>query len=165
MTLELELWPVDACHTGGVWNENDGLVGVGYEGRSIDEFVEGLAAWQVTKLVDVRLTPLSRKRGFSKTALKAALESADIEYVHMPELGNLKDNRDGYAERATPAADRARAQYVERIETPSGQQAISAIAQWASASRVALLCFEANERNCHREQIIERVLKSMLVEA
>ncbi|MDR1430587.1 MAG: DUF488 domain-containing protein, partial [Propionibacteriaceae bacterium] len=47
-------------------------------------------------LVDVRQTPISRKRGLSKTALGAALSEAGIDYIHLRELGNPRDNRDGY---------------------------------------------------------------------
>lgn len=40
-----------------------GLMGIGYEGRAIGEFVDSLLAEGVTHLVDVRLTPISRKPG------------------------------------------------------------------------------------------------------
>ena len=40
-----------------------GLVGVGYEGLTVGELVARLEAMGVTRLVDVRLTPISRKPG------------------------------------------------------------------------------------------------------
>lgn len=55
------------------------VVSVGYERRSIEEFVEMLSANRVDVLVDVRLNPISRKRGFSKTALtKASVKSGSL---------------------------------------------------------------------------------------
>src|SRR3954469_10422212 len=58
--------------------------------------LEALRAAGVRRLVDVRELPLSRRRGFSKTALAAALASAEIEYEHVRELGNPKQYRDLY---------------------------------------------------------------------
>lgn len=63
-----------------------GVIGVGYQGREITEFVTALAHQGVTRLVDVRLTPTSRKRGFSKSTLRAALAEAGITYDHRREL-------------------------------------------------------------------------------
>ena len=61
---------------------------VGYEGRTLDEFVQLLLAARVERVVDVRALPLSRRRGFSKTPLKCALAAQGIEYVHVRAAGN-----------------------------------------------------------------------------
>ncbi|WP_252446038.1 DUF488 domain-containing protein [Pseudonocardia humida] len=71
------------------------LLTVGYEGRSVDDVVAGLVAQEVSLLIDVRLTPLSRKRGLSKRGLTEHLAAAGIEYLHLRALGNPVDNRDG----------------------------------------------------------------------
>jgi uncharacterized protein (DUF488 family) len=55
------------------------IVSIGYERRDIDELVELLRSEQVELLVDVRLNAISRKRGFSKTALTTALNAAGIQ--------------------------------------------------------------------------------------
>ena len=44
---------------------------IGYERRSPEELVRGLTDAGVTLLADVRELPLSRRPGFSKTALAA----------------------------------------------------------------------------------------------
>ena len=45
-------------------------------------------------MIDVRALPLSRRPGFSKSPLKAALAEAGIEYVHLKALGTpQKDGR------------------------------------------------------------------------
>ncbi|WP_258081414.1 DUF488 domain-containing protein [Nocardia nova] len=59
------------------------LFTVGYEGRRADELVMLLAEAGVATVVDVRLTPISRKPGLSKTKLSAALAEAGIRYVHL----------------------------------------------------------------------------------
>ncbi|MDG4769766.1 DUF488 domain-containing protein [Solwaraspora sp. WMMD792] len=63
-----------------------GLIGIGYEGRSVDGLIAELRAAGVSRLVDVRLTPISRKPGFSKSALAKALNAAGIAYEHRREL-------------------------------------------------------------------------------
>ncbi len=50
----------------------------------------------VNVLVDVRLTPLSRKPGMSKRQLADALTAVGVEYLHLPALGNPRDNRDAF---------------------------------------------------------------------
>ncbi len=66
---------------------------IGYEGVELVDFLRRLAAAKVKVIVDVRELPLSRKRGFSKTALRAALESHGIDYIHMSALGCPKPIR------------------------------------------------------------------------
>ena len=69
------------------------LISLGYEGRDAADLIEQLRASGVNALVDVRLTPLSRKPGLSKKRLAAALGEAGIAYVHLPQLRNPKENR------------------------------------------------------------------------
>ncbi|TQK97553.1 helix-turn-helix protein [Streptomyces puniciscabiei] len=70
-----------------------GLWSAGYEGRDIDSFVASLLDSRIDVVADVRLTPISRKKGFSKTRLGQALAEAGIEYTHLRGLGNPKENR------------------------------------------------------------------------
>ena len=58
------------------------LIGVGYEGLTISEYIQVLRDLQVSTLVDVRLNATSRKPGFSKTRLKGYLADAGIPYLH-----------------------------------------------------------------------------------
>ena len=67
---------------------------VGYEGLTLEEFLQRLQRAWVQIVVDVRDVALSRKRGFSKTALAAALRDAGMEYLHIRSLGCPKPIRD-----------------------------------------------------------------------
>jgi uncharacterized protein (DUF488 family) len=79
----------------------------GYEQHAdTSSLIDTLRAVGVRRLVDVRELPLSRRRGFSKTALAAALATADIEYEHVRELGNPKADRE--RDRAGRVAEGAR---------------------------------------------------------
>lgn len=137
-----------------------GIVGVGYEGCSIDDFAANLAAQGVNRLVDVRMTPISRKRGFSKTALSQALATWGIRYEHRRELGNPKENRPGFGG-TVDELEAARAVYATLLRRPESLAALDALAQAARSELVALLCFEADEGRCHR-QLVRHALEARM---
>lgn len=66
---------------------------------------------RVDVLVDVRLNPISRKKGFSKSSLQQALGAARIEYRHERQLGNPKSNRDPFRR----GLKSARARYLRHL--------------------------------------------------
>ena len=135
-----------------------GVVGIGYEGRTIDAFVRELARQGVRRLVDVRLTPLSRKPGFSKTALTEALADAGIAYEHRRVLGNPKHNRAGFAGSDNDRSH-ARAVFADLLRQPEAAEAIEALAAAALRERVAVLCFEADQHRCHRDVVLAEVAR------
>lgn len=137
-----------------MWSESAGVVGIGYEGESLDSLIRKLKAWNIGTVFDVRLNAISRKRGFSKTALSTALREEGIEYVHTPALGNPKSNRDGYGERHTTDGDAARATFRDLLLDDAAALALDDVVRRARSTRVALFCFEANELHCHREQVL-----------
>ena len=130
------------------------LVSIGYEGRSVEQLVAELHRQGVGVLVDVRLTPLSRKPGLSKKRLTAHLEDAGIQYLHLKALGNPKDNRSHFWEGRV--ADGCRA-FAEMLKSPEPQSALARIAALASTQTVAVLCFERDHERCHRQVVTERV--------
>ncbi len=125
----------------------------GYEGRDIESFVASLVDSRISVVADVRLTPISRKKGFSKTRL--ALAEAGIEYTHLRGLGNPKDNREPFWDGRVEVgrAQLSVASCVPRRPKPT----LLALAEHAQASRVAVLCFEKDERRCHRQVVLETV--------
>lgn len=129
------------------------LVTVGYEGRSVDEIVAELCAADVSVLIDVRLTPLSRKPGLSKRRLSEQLHMAGIRYVHLPSLGNPRDNRDPFRANDPAALDRFR----EILRAPAGAAGVDEVAELAEDTTVALLCFERESHRCHRQLIADRL--------
>jgi uncharacterized protein (DUF488 family) len=133
-----------------------GVIGVGYEGWPLPEFVDDLVAGGVRVMADVRLTPLARKKGFTKTALSEALVAAGIAYRHYPQLGNPKPNRAGFAGGASELSH-ARSVFSEWISRPDAVEAIDALAMLAQHGRVAVLCFEADPGRCHRDVVLAEV--------
>jgi hypothetical protein len=128
------------------------LVSVGYEGRALEDFVALLLTHEVETVVDVRMTPLSRKRGFSKRKLADALEDAGIGYVHERDLGNPKDNRQPFHD---GNLDEGRARFFGILDEQHA--ALDRVVEMLDVSRVALLCFEREHDSCHRSCITERV--------
>jgi transcriptional regulator with XRE-family HTH domain len=131
-----------------------GLWSAGYEGRDIDSFVASLLDSRIDVVADVRLTPISRKKGFSKTRLGQALAEAGIEYTHLRGLGNPKDNRAPFWE---GRLDVGRARFRGVLRSQEAQTDLARLAEHAQQSRVAVLCFEKDESRCHRQVVLETV--------
>lgn len=128
------------------------LLGVGYEGLDQDGLVAQLTRERVQVVADVRLTPLSRKRGLSKVALAERLEAEGINYRHLRALGNPRANRPGYSD---PHDTSVRKVYRERLQGQEAQAELAELRQLAKDQVVALLCFENDQRVCHRAQVLE----------
>jgi uncharacterized protein (DUF488 family) len=133
------------------------VTGIGYEGLTLETFVSRLRLHSVDVLVDVRLNAISRKRGFSKKSLAAALEESGIEYQHLPTLGNERDNRGGYAEVGSEFGNHARARFRDSLEDAPALESLREIANLSLTKKVVVFCFEEDEAHCHREQVIEAV--------
>ena len=86
-----------AAHQTGEPTETVWVGSIGYERhRHAAEFSALLRDAQVERVIDVRELPISRRRGYAKTALSESLAQEGIEYVHMRGLGNPKPFRDLY---------------------------------------------------------------------
>jgi uncharacterized protein (DUF488 family) len=126
---------------------------VSYEGRSLDEFLAGLRTQGVRLVADVREAPISRKLGYSKSALTAALERVGIAYCHIRALGCPKPIRDAYRE------DGDWARYTKAFLQHMGRQqtAIQDLVALTKEKRTALLCYEADFNRCHRTYVARAV--------
>ena len=135
------------------------VVGVGYQGCTVDDMCAELADQGVSVVCDIRLNPISRKPGLSKTALAAALRSAGIEYRHLRALGNPKWNRSGFGGTHDELVA-ARQVYVDTVlGSPAAQAALDEVRDQATHARVALLCFEHDESRCHRSAVLSELLQ------
>ncbi len=138
------------------------LVSIGYEGRSVDDLVAELQQQGVDVLVDVRLTPLSRKPGLSKLRLSQHLAAAGIEYLHLRALGNPKHNREPF--RQGRVADGCRF-FEGLLGTPETRSALATIASLTTTQTVAVLCFERDHDRCHRQVVTSRVAELVPAES
>ncbi|MBI3986834.1 MAG: DUF488 domain-containing protein [Lentisphaerae bacterium] len=126
-----------------------GLVTIGYEGKSLEAYLNQLLREGVTVLCDVRRNPLSRKYGFSKGTLGKGCEGVGIRYEHLPELGIASDRRRALNSQAD--YDALFAEYKRDDLTRQGA-ALDRIAAWIQkdGERVALTCYELHPQQCHR---------------
>jgi uncharacterized protein (DUF488 family) len=128
------------------------LFTIGYEQhRSPSSLIDALREAGVQRLVDVRELPLSRRRGFSKTALATALDDAGIKYEHVRALGNPKPYRDLYKEGRVREGEKRYRKHLHNGSYP----ALVELGETLDDSATCLLCFEADHDACHRSVIVE----------
>lgn len=132
-----------------------GIVSVGYEGRTIEDFVDELVRAGVKTVADVRLNAISRKAGFSKTRLRDALAAAGIEYRHMRSLGNAKENRSPFWD---GRVEEGRRVFGEALRAPEAESSLDELSALVRDQVVAVLCFESDVEKCHRKVIIDKVV-------
>jgi uncharacterized protein (DUF488 family) len=134
-----------------------GLCTIGYEGRTLENYLNRLLRDGVTLLCDVRRNPLSRKYGFSKGTLNKACEGVSIRYEHLPELGIASEER---RELHTQADYDALFAEYERKSLPHQGKALAKIRSWVEeGQRVALTCFERLPEQCHRHCVAEALVR------
>ncbi|GAA3888510.1 DUF488 domain-containing protein [Sphingomonas limnosediminicola] len=127
---------------------------IGYEGTTVEEFLAALQDAGVKRVIDVRALPLSRRPGFSKSPLRAALEEAGIEYVHLKALGTPAEGR--AAARAGRHADLERI-YAGQLELTEAIAQSAQMLALAAEKPSALLCFEREPAHCHRTLLLNAV--------
>lgn len=128
----------------------------GYEGLSIDSFIAHLKAAGVEAVYDVRELPLSRKKGFSKTAFGIALRVAGIEYIHLPVFGCPRPIRNQYR------ADGSWSRYEKAFSSYLAKQTaeVKNLALSARQTVACLVCFEADFNFCHRSIVANSVFRA-----
>lgn len=133
-----------------------GLFTIGYEGRSLEDYVNELIRHRIWLLVDVRKNPVSRKFGFSKSTLSSVLRSCNIEYRHLPGLGITSSKRSGLKD----SADFQKLFEEYRRDTlPRRRKELETIAGSVEnhGRRVALTCFERDHASCHRDSVARAI--------
>ena len=128
----------------------------GYEGFDIDSFISRLQTVGVETIVDVRELPLSRKKGFSKTALGECLKRAGIGYFHAPALGCPKPIRNRYREDGDWQVYTRDFQAYLATQEATVQQ----LSKFARSSTVCLICFEADFNFCHRSYVARATMRA-----
>ena len=136
-------------------DEETTLFTIGYEGISLEMYLQKLVRNNVKLLVDVRKNPLSMKFGFSKTLLQRYSNSLGIDYLHIPEVGINSNKRQQLETQAD--YERLFADYRKSTlaETTKAQQHILSLLM--RHKRIALTCFEAEPCQCHRSHLAEAI--------
>jgi uncharacterized protein (DUF488 family) len=125
---------------------------IGYEKSGLAEFLATLAAAEVKTLVDVRDLPLSRRAGFSKRQLQAAVEAAGMRYLHLRALGTPPEGREANKRRQWERFWRI---VEDKLATAEAEHALQGLAEIAASTPTCLVCYEADWHICHRRRIGE----------
>lgn len=128
---------------------------IGYEQATVPGVIAALHNAGVEVLADVRALPLSRRPGFSKSALCAAMREAGMEYVHYKALGTSADGRAAARRCDHGTLERI---YAGQLELPEAIAAGALLADLARNRRVALLCYEREAGGCHRTLLRQAIL-------
>ena len=129
------------------------LFTIGYEQSTPDALIGELKRAKVKLLVDTRAVANSRKPGFSKRQLAAALDDNGIAYLHLQKLGTPADGR--AAARAGDLKTLWKI-YEKQLKTAGAKQAMQELLTIVqNGTRVCLLCFERDVAHCHRQRIAE----------
>lgn len=133
------------------------LFTIGYEGLSLEEYINKLIVNDIKVLCDVRKNSYSMKFGFSKSQLQTACTGVGIEFVHIPQLGIDSDKRQELKTQSD--YDKLFAQYCTDVlsQTHAYQDIILDLI--AKNKRVALTCFEANIYQCHRKHLADALVR------
>jgi uncharacterized protein (DUF488 family) len=134
------------------------LFTIGYEGISLEEYLNRLVKNSVCVLVDVRNNAMSMKFGFSKSQIQKYCESLGIKYVHIPEVGIQSEQRQEL--NTQKDYDTLFRSYRLNTLSETKQQQEEIFNLLESEKRIALTCFEANICQCHRKHLAEVITQS-----
>jgi uncharacterized protein (DUF488 family) len=137
------------------------LFTIGYQQALPGAVLSELKRAKIDLLVDTRAVAASRRPGFSKRQLAAALDEAGIAYIHLQKLGTPAEGRQAARSGDIDTLWRI---YDQHIKTPEAQAALGELlALIKSGKRVCLLCYERDPDQCHRSRIAALVKKRMRI--
>ena len=126
------------------------LYTVGYQGRTIEDLVALLLRHGIKRLIDVRRDAWSRNPDYTGSRLRTAVETAGIEYLHLPQLGVPKEIR---ADASSAETTRRVLDWYENEYLPDMPDDVARLADIVKTSPAALMCYEAKPSDCHRGRL------------
>ena len=131
---------------------------IGYEGISLDTYINKLINNNVKLLCDVRKNAYSQKQGFSKAELENSLTKVGIKYQHIPQLGIISEKRQ---QLKTDKDYQLLFDEYEKTTLIHQEKEIELLIQLLKKNKhIAITCFEAKVCYCHRGRVAEAVKKN-----
>jgi uncharacterized protein (DUF488 family) len=131
------------------------LFTIGYEQATPAAVLGELKRAKVKLVVDTRAVAASRRPGFSKRQLAAALDEDGIGYVHLQKLGTPTEGRNAAR---SGDFDKLWRIYAKHLRTPEAKEAMDELLGLVrSQGPICLLCYERDPAQCHRSRIAEVV--------
>ena len=120
---------------------------IGYEKKTIEQFIKLLKAKRIATLVDVRKNPISQyKPEFCREKLEETLIKNGIRYIHYPKLGVQSEIRRKLGE--TGDYDWFFKQYDEKVVPKLDEVDLQTLNY-----PIAIMCVELDPTKCHRHRI------------
>ncbi len=116
------------------------IYSIGYQGRTIKEFLNLLERNDIAHIADVRSYPTSRRDEFCKENLKDTLFHKGMRYKHLPDLGGL-DDRD----------------YRKRMLSDRWETAYQELKKLSEDGKTVMMCLEKDPSRCHRQFIVRKL--------
>ena len=132
------------------------LFTIGYEGVSLEMYINKLILNDIKVLCDVRKNSYSQKWGFSKATLQDACEKVGIKFIHIPQLGIESSERQELNVIADYKRLFASYEATTLVENNTSLLDLSVIVN--TNKRVALTCFEKDVQMCHRGVIASQLM-------
>ena len=132
------------------------LFTIGYEGVSLEMYINKLILNDIKVLCDVRKNSYSQKWGFSKATLQDACEKVGIKFIHIPQLGIESSERQELNVIADYKRLFASYEATTLVENNTSLLDLSVIVN--TNKRVALTCFEKDVKMCHRGVIASQLM-------
>ena len=133
------------------------LFTIGYEQAKPAAVLNELKRAKIDLLIDTRAVAASRRPGFSKKQLAAALDEQGIAYIHLQKLGTPAEGR---AAAKSGDTDTLWKIYDKHIKKAEPQEELGELVKLIkSGKRIALLCYCRDPKTCHRSRIVANVKK------
>lgn len=129
---------------------------VGYQGRTIDSFLDVLLRNGIRMLIDVRKNAYSRKYGFIGKTLERLCKDIGLEYTHVPDLGVPSRFREDLT--SEKAYEKLFRMY-EKDVIARQDAALVRVSKLVEETPSALMCFEADPSFCHRGRLAIHISK------
>lgn len=133
------------------------LYSIGYTGFSVQELIATLIENDVECLIDTRELPISRKKGFSKSALQSHLLDAGLDYRHFRWLGSPRSDR--HEVRETGDYGKFFSSVRQHLATADATTALRDVIEIARTKSSCLMCCCSDWRLCHRSCVVEAITK------
>lgn len=126
---------------------------IGHSNHSLEDFIKLLQLHQIRLLVDVRSSPYCKyATWFNKSELSKAVEENSMEYLYLGKgLGGYPSNPEYIT--ATGKID-----YKKYAQSREYMDALQFLIEEGIGKKTAIMCAEADPRQCHRHMLITKSL-------
>lgn len=132
------------------------LFTIGYEGKTLERYLDFLIINDIRVLCDVRKNAYSQKYGFTGYQLERACKGVGIKYIHIPELGIESDMRQNLSSQSD--YDELFDYYEKNTLQKKWKYLLEVRDIINRERRVALTCFEQNPKQCHRTRVAKALM-------